>query len=376
MGDTDDETQAGAATGPPRSPAPAASAAASSRAESFRASLLPPIASLEKYFVHAEADWPLFFIKVVAHYGITFAFVLMCAPNARRFFDAETLRENDARELAWTATYPRDRDLLEQHIYTDLRKALAGWTDVLEYFDDITPAQPQCARRLCDAILDAFPIDDERLQHQLLIRALRRSLRLNVTTSDSFNKHCSGVRDDMRTLEGMTLSVPHLLAAITTSLCEAHSDTRVNDAFHEIQDAVENGQAFDFKLVTKKVSKHLKKKRAGSRSSVEDSDALALRSMATPTGPKCQGCHGCSLHCVDTKSGKWRAAPSARNRGAYLTFMGEHEGGYDSLGEPNYPDVEHAALQRVDRAAGEARAMITAQSFGHDSSQDEGDSDY
>jgi len=79
---------------------------------------------------------------------------------------------------------------------------------------------------------------------------------------------------------------------------------------------------------------------------------------------------------VDTKSGKWRAAPSARNRGAYLTFMGEHEGGYDSLGEPNYPDVEHAALQRVERAAGEARAMITAQSFGHDSSQDEGDSDY
>ena len=112
-------------------------------------------------------------------------------------------------------------------------------------------------------------------------------LRLNVATSDSFNKHCIGVRDNMRALEGMTLSVPQLLAAIATSLCEAHSGPRINNAFCDIQEAVETGDMFDFKFVTKKISKQLEKKRAGSWSSVEDSDALALRSMATPTGPKC-----------------------------------------------------------------------------------------
>ena len=55
--------------------------------------------------------------------------------------------------------------------------------------------------------------------------------------------------------------------------------------------------------------------------------------------------------------------------------MGENDG-YDSFGEPNYPNVKHAALQRVERAAGEARAMIDSQSFGNESSHDEGDSDY
>ena len=164
MVDTDDDTQAGAAFG---TPAPAATSAGAPNASSFRTSLIPPIASLGAYFVHAEADWPLFFLKVVAHYGITFAFVLMCAPKARRFFDVDTLREHDARELAWMSTYSRDHEILEQHIYTDLCKALAGWTDVLEYFDAITPAQPQCARRVCDIILDDFPLDDEHLQHQL-----------------------------------------------------------------------------------------------------------------------------------------------------------------------------------------------------------------
>jgi hypothetical protein len=69
------------------------------------------------------------------------------------------------------------------------------------------------------------------------------------------------------------------------------------------------------------------------------------------------------------------SSSSARNRSVYLTFMGENDG-YDSFGEPNYPNVKHAALQRVERAAGEARAMIDSRSFGNESSHDEGDSDY
>jgi hypothetical protein len=130
MVDTDDDTQAGAATGPT---AQAATAPGAQHHSVFRPSLLPPISSLEPYFVRTEADWLLFFIKVVAHYGITFAFVLMCAPNARRFFDDATVRDNDVRETTWMATYSRDREVLEQHIYTDLHKALANWTDVIEY---------------------------------------------------------------------------------------------------------------------------------------------------------------------------------------------------------------------------------------------------
>ena len=82
---------------------------------------------------------------------------------------------------------------------TSAKLSQTGPSDVIEYFDDITPAQPNCARCLCDAILDDFLLDDERLQHQLLIRALRcsSSLRLNVATSDSFNKHSISIRDPM-----------------------------------------------------------------------------------------------------------------------------------------------------------------------------------
>ena len=50
--------------------------------------------------------------------------------------------------------------------------------------------------------------------------------------------------------------------------------------------------------------------------------------------------------------------------------------GYDSFGEPTFPDVEHAALHRVERAAGEARAMISSRSFGGESSHDDDDSEY
>ena len=85
-------------------------------------------------------------------------------------------------------------------------------------------------------------------------------------------------------------------------------------------------------------------------------DVRALRSINNaPTNSKCQGCAGCSLHCVDSRSGKWRAAPSAsaRGRSAFLTVADSGDEG----------SVERAALRRVDRTAGEARAMVLARSF-------------
>lgn len=146
--------------------------------------------------------------------------------------------------------YSRDSEILEQHIYTALRRALAGWTDALEYFEDITPAQSHCVCSLCNDILDDFPLDNDRRQHQLLIRALHRSLCLNVATLDSCNEHCRYVRDDIHAFEGMTLSVPQLLAVIATSLCEAHPDPRINESFYEIQEPVDNVEECTFQLET------------------------------------------------------------------------------------------------------------------------------
>jgi len=349
LGATDDETPgtAGTAFRQPPTHAPVVSR--------FRASSVPSIGPLQKYYVTNEEEWPLFFLKIVEHYGITYGFVLMCANNARRFYTDAQLRDNDDQEAIWMRDNSACRELLEAHIYNDLLLALQAWTDVFEIFDDVTPAHSRCAGKLCNALLTAYPLDAERLQHKLFIRALKRSLKPDMASHARYTEHCRLVRDDMRAMPNLKLSVEQILAAIATSLCEGHSDPRVNDAYYKIQDAVDNGDHFTWTLVKARVTHELKKTRAGSRPSILD-DAHALRSLAdAPTNSKCKGCAGCSLHCVDRRSGNWRAAPSssARARGAFLTAG-------DSCDEDT---VERAALRRVERAAGEARAMVLARSF-------------
>jgi hypothetical protein len=323
---------------------------------------------LRHLFVDDELAWPIFFYKAVEHYGLSFAFVLMCIPNARRFYSAEQLRENDRQEAAWMRENSTSRETLEARIYNDLALALANWTDVFDLFDAITPMNSRCAGTLCDNILKDYPLDAERLQYKLFIRALQRSLKPDMASPARFHAHCRAVHDDMRTLPHLTLSVPKILAAVTASLCEGHSDPRVNDAYNSIQDAVDDGEAFDFKLVQTTLTRELKKPRAGSRHALRD-DARALRSIAdAPSNSKCPGCAGCSLHCVDSRSGKWRAAPSASSRGhgTFLTVADSDDDRHDR-------DVTQCALRRVERAAGEARAMILARSF-DSSASDEGPS--
>lgn len=117
------------------------------------------------------------------------------------------------------------------------------------------------------------------------------------------------------------------------------------------------------KLVKSKVSNALLKKTAGSRRVPDDTHAFRT-ATASPAGSKCPGCAGCTLHCVDARSGKWRAAPSSRSRGHAFIAL---ENGCDS---DNMYDVERAAYDRVDCASREARAMIAGHAF--DNSADEG----
>lgn len=109
MGDSGDDHVA-AGSGPSLATS-ATGTPAAGPALRFRPSDVPDINTFKHYFVRREEDWPLFFTK------------------------------------------------LEQHIYNDLALALVHFTDVLEHFNDITPADSLCAGKLWTAILHDFPIN-------------------------------------------------------------------------------------------------------------------------------------------------------------------------------------------------------------------------
>ena len=172
----------------------------------------------------------------------------------------------------------------------------------------------------------------------------------------------------------LQITAAELFAIAKTSALAGQNDSRLDLAYLNILEALNDGESLDHNLVKTKIrllGKQLKlRDRDRARNGPFGSSPVALqtsvskRSDSSPGGHPCTDFKCCPMHCVDPKTGKWRPAPKGSAKTFKLVTRRPGYGTGDELpSDEDFSDTEYTdddktdVLRRADEAGREARLL-------------------
>jgi hypothetical protein len=100
--------------------------------------------------------------------GIQFCWILTLGNLARQLITTADLVIDDVKETSWMALHEHERDLLEDTMYLSLADLWSEFSDAIAVFDEHTAVQKLCAKKVWEALIDAFPLKHKRMQTVLV----------------------------------------------------------------------------------------------------------------------------------------------------------------------------------------------------------------